>query len=144
MTKEMRDRLRGAAERAEGAKFHLEGFEQTHGNGHFYGGLIMHENGETIIAQCVMPTWADHIAQANPAAILSLLDRLDELEQAKEALDWLLAEASQQGVTVEFWRKLDGAQVLKKRSYGVPVKEGTGPTPLDAVLDAMGKEGERI
>lgn len=32
-----------------------EGFEQIAGNGNFYGGLIMGADGETIVAQCVMP-----------------------------------------------------------------------------------------
>lgn len=32
-----------------------EGFEQVVGNGEFHGGLIMGADGETIVAQCVMP-----------------------------------------------------------------------------------------
>ncbi|NYS09354.1 hypothetical protein PBR31_00058 [Xanthomonas phage PBR31] len=32
-----------------------EGFEQISGNGNFYGGLILGADGETIVAQCVMP-----------------------------------------------------------------------------------------
>ncbi|WP_433705834.1 hypothetical protein [Paraburkholderia sacchari] len=35
--------------------WHAEGFEQICGNGTFYGGLIMGADGETIVAQCVMP-----------------------------------------------------------------------------------------
>lgn len=32
-----------------------EGFEQVAGGGDFHGGLIMGADGETIVAQCVMP-----------------------------------------------------------------------------------------
>ncbi|MFZ3286616.1 MAG: hypothetical protein WA191_07170 [Telluria sp.] len=66
-------KLRELAIAAESVKFTTEGFEQTEGHGQFYGGLIMHENGHTIIAQCVLQPWADFIAAANPAAILSLI-----------------------------------------------------------------------
>lgn len=68
--------LRRLAEAAGGARFATEGFEQIAGNGQFYGGLIMHENGETIIAQCVLQPWADYIAAASPAVILCLIDAL--------------------------------------------------------------------
>jgi len=41
-----------------------EGFEQVAGNGVFYGGLIVGDNGETVVAQCVMPRNASVIAAA--------------------------------------------------------------------------------
>ena len=41
-----------------------EGFEQVAGNGVFYGGLIVGDNGETVVAQCVMPCNASVIAAA--------------------------------------------------------------------------------
>lgn len=68
-----RQELKRLAEAAYGAKFQTEGFEQTDGRGQHYGGLILHENGHTIIASCVMQPWADFIAAANPAAILALI-----------------------------------------------------------------------
>lgn len=68
--------LETLARLAEGTKFSTEGFEQTVGSGDFYGGLIMHENGHTIIAQQVMEPWASFIAAANPATILTLLAEL--------------------------------------------------------------------
>jgi hypothetical protein len=76
------DELEVAARAAEGARFETEGFEQTFGNGTFYGGLIMHENGHTIVAQCVMQPWADHIVASNPAVILELIARLRAAEKA--------------------------------------------------------------
>jgi hypothetical protein len=91
--------LKQAALATDGAKWETEGFEQTFGNGTFYGGLIMHENGHTIIAQQVLSPHAEFIAAANPAAILAILaqlesyiteyekvaDRLAQLEAAQEA-----------------------------------------------------------
>jgi hypothetical protein len=69
-------KLKALAQAAEGVKFTTEGFDQIVGNGQFYGGLIMHENGHTIVAQCVLQPWADFIAAANPAVILALIDAL--------------------------------------------------------------------
>lgn len=65
--------LKRLAEAAYGAKFQTEGFEQTDGRGQHYGGLILHENGHTIIASCVMQPWADFIAAADPFAVLTLI-----------------------------------------------------------------------
>lgn len=67
------EELKMLAEATDGAKWNTEGFEQAIGRGQFYGGLIMHENGHTIIAQCVMPPHSDFIAAANPAVILELI-----------------------------------------------------------------------
>jgi hypothetical protein len=72
--------LKRLAVAAEGARFITEGFDQEVGNGQFYGGLIMHENGHTIIAQCVLSPWADFIAAANPATILALVARIEEAD----------------------------------------------------------------
>ena len=41
-----------------------EGFEQVVGNGAFYGGLIVGDDGETVVAQCVMAHNARLIAAA--------------------------------------------------------------------------------
>jgi len=71
--------LKRLAETAYGAKFQTEGFEQADGRGQHYGGLILHENGHTIIASCVMQPWADFIAAADPAAVLDLVTENDEL-----------------------------------------------------------------
>ncbi len=76
MTPEL-ERLKAAAEATDGVKWEMEGFEQIVGRGTFYGGLIMHEDGETIIAQCVLPPWAQFIAAANPAVILTLIAQLE-------------------------------------------------------------------
>lgn len=77
--------LKAAALATDGAKWETEGFEQTFGNGTFYGGLIMHGNGHTIIAQQVLSPHAEFIAHANPAAILALLARLEAAQEAPTA-----------------------------------------------------------
>jgi hypothetical protein len=41
-----------------------ESFEQVAGNGVFYGGLIVGDDGETVVAQCVMAHNARLIAAA--------------------------------------------------------------------------------
>lgn len=68
--------LKALALATDCARWETEGFEQIVGTGEFYGGLIMHENGHTIIAQQVMSPHAEFIAAANPAAILDLIARL--------------------------------------------------------------------
>lgn len=82
-----RQELKRLAEAAYGAKFQTEGFEQTDGRGQHYGGLILHENGHTIIASCVMQPWADFIAAANPAAILALIAENERMQSAGKTLE---------------------------------------------------------
>jgi len=57
-----------------------EGFEQVVGNGAFYGGLIVGDDGETVVAQCVMAHNARLIAAAP--------ELLDALKQALEECIW--------------------------------------------------------
>ncbi|WP_434706683.1 hypothetical protein J3Q07_16500 [Pseudomonas sp. D4-18] len=73
------DELKRLADSAYGARFQTEGFEQTDGRGQHYGGLILHENGHTIIASCVMQPWADFIAAADPCTVLALIAENEEL-----------------------------------------------------------------
>lgn len=92
--------LKALALATDRARWETEGFEQIVGTGTFYGGLIMHENGHTIIAQQVMSPHAEFIAAANPAVILSLIAQfeaatppqsLPDLSELTDAamLDWL-------------------------------------------------------
>jgi hypothetical protein len=76
------EQLKEFAQATDRARWNTEGFEQTAGTGAFYGGLIMHENGHTIIAQQVMSPHAVFIAAANPAAVLELIERLERAEEA--------------------------------------------------------------
>lgn len=84
-------KLKDLAQAAEGVRFTTEGFEQVVGNGQFYGGLIMHENGHTIVAQCVLQPWADFIVAANPAVILSLIATIEGRCATARATDWAAA-----------------------------------------------------
>ena len=57
-----------------------EGFEQVVGNGAFYGGLIVGDDGETVVAQCVM--------SHNACLIAAAPELLDALKQALEECIW--------------------------------------------------------
>jgi dihydrodipicolinate synthase/N-acetylneuraminate lyase len=54
-----------------------EGFEQIVGNGEFHGGLIMGADGETVVAQCVMPQ--------NMPIVRSAPELLDALTKVSDA-----------------------------------------------------------
>jgi hypothetical protein len=70
----------------------FEGFEQVAGNGVFYGGLIVGDDGETVVAQCV----AAHNARLIAAApeLLEALKNLENDDGSIPAHAWALVQSA--------------------------------------------------
>jgi hypothetical protein len=77
------DALKSAAIAAGNSHWYKEGFNQIVGTGTFYGGLIMHADSETIVAQQVLEPWASYIALANPRTVLALIAEVEQARQAR-------------------------------------------------------------
>jgi hypothetical protein len=69
-----------------------EGFEQVAGNGVFYGGLIVGDDGETVVAQCVMAHNARLIAAAPD--LLEALKNLENDDGSIPAHAWALVQSA--------------------------------------------------
>lgn len=135
--------MREAAQTAGIDQWQADGFEQVAGNGTFYGGLIVTTDGETVVAQCVMPHHAPHIAIANPAAVLDLLAERDSLAERCEFL--AIATRDAQGFAMFYAEMVltmkaqrDAWKTEAERQYQMywAAKTGVEGYPVLGALDA--------